>query len=178
MTQHHLNLCCSYGIPVVVVFTKVDGCPEHALSTSRKEVAKLLKSPEINKRPFQIKSEADVTTCIGKLASLAPTIDVSCVSGHGLGLLRKLLFTLPKRRRHEKKVGRPFEFLVEDVFVSFGGFFHILYADFLSSRHAIIYIRTTSLVWGRWSLALLMLVNWPWAAIVMSMSARPTMERF
>ena len=139
MTQHHLNLCCSYGIPVVVVFTKVDGCPEHALSTSRKEVAKLLKSPEINKRPFQIKSEADITTCIGKLASLAPTIDVSCVSGHGLGLLRKLLFTLPKRRRHEKKVGRPFEFLVEDVFVSFGGFFHILYADFLSSRHAIIY---------------------------------------
>jgi len=116
MTQHHLNLCCSYGIPVVVVFTKVDGCPEHALSTSRKEVAKLLKSPEINKRPFRIKSEADITTCIGKLASLAPTIDVSCVTGHGLALLRKLLFTLPKRRRHEKKVGRPFEFLVDDVF--------------------------------------------------------------
>jgi len=31
-------------------------------------------------------------------------------------LLRKLLFSLPKRRRHEKKVDRSFEFLVEDLF--------------------------------------------------------------
>jgi len=138
MTQHHLNLCCSYGIPVIIVFTKVDGCPEHALSTSRKELAKLLKSPEINKRPFQIKSEADITTCIGKLASLAPTIDVSCVTGHGLALLKKLLYSLPKRRRHEKKVGRPFEFLVEDVFVSFGVHFHILKGRLLKSRLAIL----------------------------------------
>jgi len=116
MTQHHLNLCCSYGIPVVVVFTKVDGCPDHALATSKKELFKLLKSPEIGKRPFAIKSEADVMTCVGKLHTLAPTIDISCVSGTGLDLLRKLLFVLPKRRRHEKKLNRPFEFLVEDVF--------------------------------------------------------------
>ncbi|KAL9189440.1 hypothetical protein ACHAXT_009115 [Thalassiosira profunda] len=116
MTQHHLNLCCSYGIPVVVVFTKVDGCPEHALKTSKQELSKLLKSPEIGKRPFAIKSEADVATCMGKLHTLAPTIDISCVTGEGLNLLRKMLFALPKRRRHEKKVDRPFEFLVEDVF--------------------------------------------------------------
>ena len=116
MTQHHLNLCCSYGIPVIVVFTKIDGCPEHALSTSKKELTKLLKSPDIGKRPFAIKNEQDVDTCIGKLHTLAPLIDISCVNGEGLDLLRKLLFTLPKRRRHEKKVNRPFEFLVEDVF--------------------------------------------------------------
>lgn len=41
MTQHHLNLCCSFGIPVVVLFTKVDGCPEHALETSKKELTKV-----------------------------------------------------------------------------------------------------------------------------------------
>lgn len=41
MTQHHLNLCCSFGIPVVVLFTKVDGCPEHALDTSKKELVKV-----------------------------------------------------------------------------------------------------------------------------------------
>lgn len=116
MTQHHLNLCCSYGIPMIVVFTKVDGCPEHALSTSKKELAKLLKSPDIGRRPFAIKTEADVATCMGKLHTLAPMLDISCVTGEGLPLLRKLLFGLPKRRRHEKKVNRPFEFLVEDVF--------------------------------------------------------------
>merc|ERR1719491_808841 len=116
MTQQHLNLCCSYGIPVVVVFTKVDGCPDHALANSRKELAKLLKSPEVGKRPFPVRTEADVATCVGKLHALAPTLDVSCVTGSGLDLLRCLLNSLPKRRRHERKVGRPFEFLVEDVF--------------------------------------------------------------
>ena len=116
MTQHHLNLCCSYGIPVVVVFTKVDNCPEHALATSRKELAKLLKSPDIGKRPFAIKTAQDVETCVGKLHTLAPMVDISCVRGDGLDLLRQLLYSLPKRRKHEKKVARPFEFLVEDVF--------------------------------------------------------------
>jgi small GTP-binding protein len=116
MTQHHLNLCCSYGIPIVVVFTKVDGCPDHALDTSKKELAKLLKSPEIGRRPYAIKTDTDVLTVIGKLNTLAPTIDISCVTGEGLDLLRKILFALPKRRKHEKKLNRPFEFLVEDVF--------------------------------------------------------------
>lgn len=121
MTQHHLNLCCTYGIPVVVVFTKIDGCPDHALETSKKELSKLLKSPDIGKKPFAIKTEEDVTTCIGKLHTLAPTLDISCVTGEGLGLLRKMLFALPKRRRHEKKVNRPFEFLVDDVFSNVPG---------------------------------------------------------
>jgi len=116
MTQHHLNLCCSYGIPVIVVFTKVDGCPDHALATSKKELAKLLKSPDVGKRPFAVKTEADVATCVGKLHTLAPMLDISCVNGTGLNLLKKLLFALPKRRKHEKKINRPFEFLVEDVF--------------------------------------------------------------
>ena len=121
MTQHHLNLCCSYGIPIVVVFTKVDGCPDHALDTSKKELSKLLKSPEIGRRPYAIKTEADVLTVIGKLNTLAPTLDISCVTGEGLDLLRKVLFALPKRRRHEKKANRPFEFLVEDVFSNVPG---------------------------------------------------------
>jgi len=116
MTQHHLNLCCSFGIPVIVVFTKVDGCPEHAKENSRKEVFKLLRAPDIGKKPFAVQNDTDIATVMGKLHTLAPILDTSCVNGEGLNLLRKLLFTLPKRRKHEKKVGRPFEFLVEDIF--------------------------------------------------------------
>eukprot|EP00568_Trieres_chinensis_P002659 CAMPEP_0183304390 /NCGR_PEP_ID=MMETSP0160_2-20130417/9489_1 /TAXON_ID=2839 ORGANISM="Odontella Sinensis, Strain Grunow 1884" /NCGR_SAMPLE_ID=MMETSP0160_2 /ASSEMBLY_ACC=CAM_ASM_000250 /LENGTH=737 /DNA_ID=CAMNT_0025467431 /DNA_START=67 /DNA_END=2280 /DNA_ORIENTATION=- len=116
MTQHHLNLCCSFGIPVIVVFTKVDGCPEHAIKNSKQEVFKMLRAPDIGKRPFAVRNEADVTTCMGKLHSLAPVLETSCVSGQGMDLLRKMLFSLPKRRRHENKVNRNFEFLVEDIF--------------------------------------------------------------
>ena len=116
MTQHHLNLCCSFGIPIIVVFTKVDGCPEHAFTNCKEEVIRLLRAPDIGKKPFVIKKEEDVGTCIGKLHTLAPMISTSCVTGQGVDLLQKMLFTLPKRRRHEKKAQRPFEFLVEDIF--------------------------------------------------------------
>ena len=116
MTRHHLNLCVSFGIHVVVVFTKIDGCPDHAFETSKTEVYKLLRARDIGKKPFEIRSEQDVATCIGKLDALAPIITTSCVSGHGIDLLQKMLFSLPKRRRHEKKMERPFEFLVEDIF--------------------------------------------------------------
>mmetsp|Transcript_3027 Transcript_3027/g.6512 ORF Transcript_3027/g.6512 Transcript_3027/m.6512 type:complete len:699 (+) Transcript_3027:251-2347(+) len=116
MTHHHLNLCVSFGIHVIIVFTKVDGCPEHAFKTSKAEVSKLLKRPDINKRPFEIRCEEDIETCIGKLGTLAPMISTSCVNGDGIELLQKMLFSLPKRRRHEKKQNRPFEFLVEDIF--------------------------------------------------------------
>jgi len=116
MTQHHLNLCCSFGIPVIVVFTKIDGCPEHAFKTSKEEVTKMLRSPEIGKRPYVVRNEEDVATVMDKLHILAPMIETSCVSGEGIDLLQKMLFALPKRRRHEKKAGRSFEFLVEDIF--------------------------------------------------------------
>eukprot|EP00545_Synedropsis_sp_CCMP1620_P006958 CAMPEP_0119013450 /NCGR_PEP_ID=MMETSP1176-20130426/8455_1 /TAXON_ID=265551 /ORGANISM="Synedropsis recta cf, Strain CCMP1620" /LENGTH=694 /DNA_ID=CAMNT_0006966541 /DNA_START=84 /DNA_END=2168 /DNA_ORIENTATION=- len=116
MTQHHLNLCCSFGIPVIVVFTKIDGCPEHAYKSSKKEVVKLLRAPDIGKKPFAVRNEQDIETCIGKLHTLAPLLETSCVNGQGIDLLQKLLFALPKRRRHEKKLNRPFEFLVEDIF--------------------------------------------------------------
>ena len=116
MTQHHLNLCCSFGIPTIIVFTKIDGCPDHALKNSKEELFKLLRAPDVGRRPFAIRKEEDITTCMGKLNSLAPVIETSCVTGAGLDLLRKLLFSLPKRRRHEKKANRSFEFLVEDIF--------------------------------------------------------------
>lgn len=116
MTQHHLNLCCSFGIPVIVVFTKVDGCPEHAFKASKQDVAKLLRAPDIGKTPFAVHNDQDITTCMGKLNSLAPMIETSCVTGEGISLLQKMLFSLPKRRRHENKANRSFEFLVEDIF--------------------------------------------------------------
>jgi len=116
MTQHHLNLCCSFGIPLIVVMTKVDGCPEHALKTSKSEVCRLLRSTDVGKRPFAVRTAQDVETCMDKMHSLAPIIETSCVTGEGLTLLQMMLFSLPKRRHHENKVNRPFEFLIEDIF--------------------------------------------------------------
>lgn len=116
MTQHHLNLCCSFGIPVIIVFTKMDGCPEHAFKTSKEEVTKMLRSPEVGKKPYRVRNEEDIANVVDKLHTWAPMLETSCVTGQGVDLLQKLLFALPKRRRHENKVKRSFEFLVEDIF--------------------------------------------------------------
>lgn len=101
---------------MIIIFTKTDGCPEHAFKTSKAEVCKLLRRSDIGKQPFAIRTEDDIATCIGKLNSLAPMISTSCVTGEGIDLLQKMLFSLPKRRRHEKKLNRSFEYLVEDIF--------------------------------------------------------------
>eukprot|EP00934_Nitzschia_sp_Nitz4_P001345 Nitzschia sp. Nitz4//scaffold1_size375055//299068//301362//NITZ4_000317-RA/size375055-augustus-gene-0.691-mRNA-1//1//CDS//3329541168//1345//frame0 len=116
MTHQHLNLCVSFGIQIIIVFTKVDGCSDHAFKTSKQEVFKMLRRPNVGKRPFEVRTEKDLDTCIGKLNTLAPVISTSCVTGEGIDLLKKLLFTFPKRRKHEKKKERPFEFLVDDTF--------------------------------------------------------------
>ncbi|GKY92782.1 hypothetical protein MPSEU_000248000 [Mayamaea pseudoterrestris] len=116
MTAHHLNLCCSFGIPVLVIFTKVDGCPEHAFQSCKQDVMKMLRSPEVARKPFMIRNDNDIETVMDKLHTLAPMIETSCVSGAGIDLLQKMLFALPKRRKHENKLNRDFEFLVEDIF--------------------------------------------------------------
>lgn len=121
MTKQHLNLCCSFNIPVVVLLTKVDGCPEHALKDTTQKVMTMLRAPDVRKKPFMVRDEDDLFTCIDKLHALAPIIETSCVTSIGMDLLLKTLFLLPKRRHHENKINRPFEFLVEDIFFNVPG---------------------------------------------------------
>jgi elongation factor 1-alpha len=118
MTKHHLNLnlCCSLRNPIVVVFTKIDGCPAHALKLSTTEVKQMLRTTDARKKPFMIQNIDHVATVMEKMESLVPIIEISCVTGEGIDLLQKLLFAVPKRRRHEQKSNRPFELLVEDIF--------------------------------------------------------------
>ena len=121
MTKHHLNLCCSFHIPVVVLLTKVDVCPEHALKDTTQKVMTMLRATDVKKKPFMVRDESDLFSCIDKLHALAPIIETSCVTSVGMDLLLKTLFLLPKRRNHENKLNRPFEFLVEDIFFNVPG---------------------------------------------------------
>jgi elongation factor 1-alpha len=116
MTMHHLGLCAACGIPVMIVITKVDTCPEQVLRSTKQLTHDKLRDPEVRKRPYSVRSDRDVEIVKDKMHTLAPVIEVSCVTGEGLDLIRKLLVALPKRRQHHKKIERPFEFIVEDYF--------------------------------------------------------------
>lgn len=116
MTMKHLNLTAASGIPVIAIMTKVDSCPGQVFRNTKQLTNDMIRGPTVGKRPFSVRSERDIDTVKDKLYSLVPVIEVSCVTGEGLELLRKLLFALPKRRLHQKKISRPFEFMVENYF--------------------------------------------------------------
>ncbi|GMH85514.1 hypothetical protein TrVE_jg5328 [Triparma verrucosa] len=116
MTHQHLNLASSNNIPSIIVLTKIDGCPAHALKNTVQEMKVLLRRKDVNRVPFMCRTTADIDECLDKLNRLSPIIETSAVTGQGIDLLHYLLYRLPKRRQHEKKINRPFEFLLEQVF--------------------------------------------------------------
>lgn len=120
MTRQHLSLCVGAGIPVIVVLTKTDHCPDHVFQSTKKDVASILKSPDVQKRPFLVKNERDIDTLKDKVSLSSPwtpVIPVSAVTGEGLHVLRQLLARLPPRRCHAlKHRHKPFEYQVEKVF--------------------------------------------------------------
>mmetsp|Transcript_24831 Transcript_24831/g.37106 ORF Transcript_24831/g.37106 Transcript_24831/m.37106 type:complete len:479 (-) Transcript_24831:61-1497(-) len=116
MTRHHISLAVAFGIPIIVVLTKTDSCPSHSLKSTKDEIANIVRSSGVQKRPYQIKKMADATTVMEKMHALVPIVSISSVSGDGLDLLHSLLSVLPKRRRHQNKIGRNFEFLIDGVY--------------------------------------------------------------
>jgi GTPase len=104
-------------IPVIVLLTKIDRCPDHVFQETTRELVGMLKSRDMGQRPFLVKDKKDVEMVENKMTYLVPMFPISCITGHGLGLLRMLLTQLPQRRRHAKKhIDKPFEYLAEDIF--------------------------------------------------------------
>lgn len=116
MTKHHISLAVAFGIPIVIVLTKIDSCPKHILKNTKEEVANIIRSPGVQKRPYQIKQQSDVDIVQDKMHAIVPVFSLSSVSGDGIDLMHSLLSTLPKRRRHQKKINRPFEFLIDGLY--------------------------------------------------------------
>ena len=88
MTIHHLKLCSSMGIPVIVLLTKADRSSSHVFQSTKKEISRILKSPDLGlKRPFVVKTQKDIELVQNKLtnaAVLVPIISISCVTGEGM----------------------------------------------------------------------------------------------
>jgi GTPase len=116
MTRHHINISVACGIPIIIVLTKVDRCPAHVLKSTKDEISAIIRSPEVNKKIYQVKKDFDISIVQNKLHAITPIISISCVTGQGIDLVHMLLSSLPKRRRHHQKINRSFEFLVDKVF--------------------------------------------------------------
>lgn len=113
MTRHHIGLAVSFGIPIVIVLTKIDNCPQHVLKSSKEETANIIRSSAVQKKPWPIRNVNDVNIVTDKLHAIVPILEVSSVNGEGIEVIHTLLSTLPKRRRHQSKMGRSLEILID-----------------------------------------------------------------
>lgn len=114
MTIQHLSLCRMYKVPFLVVVTKMDSTPPQVLKYTMKCIQHVVR--DVGMKAFEVRNKKDIDLVQNKMTALVPVVKVSCVTGENLNLLKTFLCNLPRRRRHETKINRPFEFLVEDIF--------------------------------------------------------------
>eukprot|EP00397_Hematodinium_sp_SG-2012_P031289 GEMP01033192.1.p1 GENE.GEMP01033192.1~~GEMP01033192.1.p1 ORF type:complete len:436 (+),score=55.09 GEMP01033192.1:23-1309(+) len=99
MTREHLGIALALKIPVFVVITKIDICPDKVFQDNMANLTKLLRSAAVRRLPIIIKNEHDALEATSSIASdrVCPIFFVSSVTGDGLALLRSFLRQIPSR---------------------------------------------------------------------------------
>lgn len=101
MTKEHISIACALALPIAVVITKIDICPQPVLKQTRQVLARCLRQQQ--RMPLPVKDEAQVAAASESIQAgrVAPVFSVSSVSGLGMNLLRSFLGRL-------RRVSRPF----------------------------------------------------------------------
>lgn len=116
MTKEHLGLALALSVPVFVVVTKIDMCPQNVLQENLKLLCKVLKSQGCRKVPVMVRSQDDVVLSATNFVSqrLCPIFQVSNVTGDNLDLLKMFLNLLTTRMGGMEKL--PAEFQIDDTY--------------------------------------------------------------
>lgn len=119
MVKEHLGIALALKLPSFFVVTKIDMAPEHILKQTVQELTTVLKKPGVRKRPFIVRSDADVFTACRSIAndSVAPIFLVSAVDGRGLARLRLFLNILQCRTEWGAREQKAAEFVIDDTFL-------------------------------------------------------------
>ena len=118
MCREHLGIALALHVPAFFVITKVDYAPEDITRATVADLAAVLKKPAVRKRPFIVRTEADVFSAAYNMASdtIAPIFLVSSVDGRGLDRLRLFLNLLPQRVEWGARDAEPAQFCIDEVF--------------------------------------------------------------
>jgi len=118
MTKEHVGMAIALNVPLFVVITKVDLCPEPVMKETIKQLLKLLKLPGARKQPYAVKNLDDLMVAVsgfGKSA-ITPMFSISSVDGTGVPLLRQFFNCMPARRKWAALDQLPPEFLIDQYF--------------------------------------------------------------
>ena len=122
MTKEHLGLMLYLKIPIIVVITKIDICPENVYENTKNKLRKILKVPIFNKKPFFISrdnenAKKDVNKYLSlKNNTLIPVISISNKTGHNLDLLNHILYNLRPRVLWDKNMINGSKIFIDSVY--------------------------------------------------------------
>ena len=117
MTREHLGLALALQVPIYVVITKVDMCPQNVLESTITQLKKILRANGVKKMPLFVKEKADVIMCAENFSNLrlCPIFETSCVTGQGLDHL-KLFINLLRQNKSKYDKNSPCEFIISDSY--------------------------------------------------------------
>jgi GTPase len=97
MTKEHLGIAAALRLPMMVVVTKIDICPEKVFHKTLTAINKTLKA--MRRLPMPLRKEEEIPAAAKGMESgkVAPIICVSNVTGEGLDIVRHLLRSLEPR---------------------------------------------------------------------------------
>lgn len=113
MTKEHLGILLYLKIPIIVLITKVDICPDNVYEKTRNILKKILKVPLFNKKPYFLSLDEKEAlqdmdkylNLIDQNNSLIPVLSISNKTGQNINCLNKLISSLkPRKQWDEKKV--------------------------------------------------------------------------
>jgi GTPase len=118
MTKEHLGLALALKIPVVIIVTKVDICPENVLKQTLEDIQRILKVRGVRKMSMIVKNEEDMITCIKNIHNdrIVPIFLLSSVTGKHVDLLRQFLNVIPPRIQWDLLVNGPPEVLIDQTY--------------------------------------------------------------
>eukprot|EP01147_Barroeca_monosierra_P008542 gene8542-989_t len=112
----HLGLSLALQVPLYVVVTKIDMCPENILQATIKLLQKILKSPGCKKIPMMVKSMDDAIVAATNFVTtrICPIFQVSNVTGESLDLLKAFINLLQPSVCNNEQGST--EFQIDDIF--------------------------------------------------------------
>ena len=73
MTKEHVGMAIALNVPLFVVVTKVDLCPEPVMKETMKQLTRLLKLPGAKKQPYTVRNTDEVRQPLSIASTELPT---------------------------------------------------------------------------------------------------------
>jgi len=118
MTKEHVGMAIALHVPLFVVVTKVDLCPEPVMKETLKQLTRLLKLPGAKKQPYAVRTAEELMVAVRSFgrSPITPVFTISSVDGTNVPLLRQFFNLMPSRRSWSSQLDNPTEFLIDQHF--------------------------------------------------------------